>query len=45
MTQRLTGDLWITTTTRNRAARPAPDLVERNFSAPAPNELWVADIS
>ena len=26
-------------------ARPAPDLVERNFSAPAPNRLWVADIT
>jgi putative transposase len=36
---------WITTTTRDRAARPAPDLVERNFSATAPNELWVADIT
>jgi transposase InsO family protein len=30
---------------RDRAARPAPDLVERNFSAPAPNRLWVADIT
>jgi putative transposase len=36
---------WITTTTRDRGARPAPDLVERNFSAPAPNRLWVADIT
>ncbi len=36
---------WITTTTRDRAMRPAPDLVERNFSAPAPNELWVADLT
>jgi len=36
---------WITTTTRDRAARPAPDLVERNFSAPAPNQLWVSDIT
>ena len=36
---------WITTTTRDRAMRPAPDLVERNFSAPAPNELWVSDIT
>ena len=35
---------WITTTTRDRAA-PAPDLVERNFSAPAPNQLWVSDIT
>jgi integrase-like protein/helix-turn-helix protein len=36
---------WITTTVRDRAARPAPDLVERNFSTPAPNRLWVADIT
>jgi putative transposase len=36
---------WITTTTRDRGARPAPDLVERNFSAPAPNAVWVADIT
>ena len=26
-------------------ARPAPDLVERNFSAEGPDELWVADIT
>ena len=26
-------------------ARPAPDLVERNFTAAAPNLLWVADIT
>jgi len=36
---------WITTTVRDRNARPAPDLVERNFVAPGPNRLWVADIS
>ena len=36
---------WIITTVRDRQARPAPDLVERNFSAPAPNRLWVADIT
>jgi putative transposase len=36
---------WIVTTVRDRQARPAPDLVERNFAAPAPNCLWVADIS
>jgi putative transposase len=27
------------------AATPAPDLVNRQFTAPAPNQLWVADIS
>ncbi len=36
---------WIITTVRDRSARPAPDLVVRNFSAPAPNRLWVADIT
>ena len=36
---------WITTTVRDRNARPAPDLVERNFVAPGPNRLWVADIT
>ena len=36
---------WITTTVRDRSARPAPDLVNRNFTAAAPNRLWVADIT
>ena len=36
---------WVTTTVRDRNARPAPDLVERNFDAPGPNRLWVADIT
>ncbi len=36
---------WIHTTVRDRNARPAPDLVERNFLAPQPNCLWVADIT
>ncbi len=36
---------WVTTTVRDRHARPAPDLVERNFTAAAPNRLWVADIT
>ena len=35
----------ITTTQRDRDARPAPDLVERNFAAAEPNRLWVADIT
>ena len=35
-----------TTTTRKDAkARPAPDLVNRNFSADGPDQLWVADIT
>jgi putative transposase len=33
------------TTQRNRAAQPAPDLVQRAFVAAAPNELWVSDIT
>lgn len=33
------------TTVRDRDARPAPDLVERDFTAPAPDQLWVADIT
>jgi putative transposase len=32
------------TTRRAPAARPAPDHVDRDFSAEAPDELWVADI-
>jgi putative transposase len=32
-------------TRRDPAATPAADLVNRQFTAPAPNQLWVADIS
>ena len=35
----------ITTTRRDQDARPAPDLVDRNFVASAPNQLWVTDIT
>jgi putative transposase len=35
----------VTTTRRDPDARPAPDLVDRNFTATAPNQLWVADIT
>ena len=34
-----------TTTRRDKEARPAPDLVDRNFVASRPNQLWVADIT
>jgi putative transposase len=34
-----------TTTLRNRDQRPAPDLVDRNFTADGPDRLWVADIT
>ena len=33
------------TTQRRKEARPAPDLVNRNFTADAPDRLWVADIT
>ena len=33
------------TTIRDRNARPAPDLVDRKFTATAPDQLWVADIT
>lgn len=35
----------VTTTRRDKDARPAPDLVDRNFIATRPNQLWVADIT
>lgn len=33
------------TTQRQTGATPVPDLVQRNFTASCPNELWVADIT
>jgi putative transposase len=33
------------TTIRGERQRPAPDLVNREFSAPRPDRLWVADIT
>ena len=33
------------TTQRDKEARPAPDLVDRNFTAAGPDQLWVADIT
>jgi len=33
------------TTVRDRDARPAPDLVDRNFTADQRDRLWVADIT
>ena len=38
------GKTW-RTTTPGEASRRAADLVERNFSAIAPNRLWVADLT
>ncbi len=34
-----------TTTQRDKEARPAPDLVDRTFTASGPNQLWIADIT
>ena len=36
---------WMVTTVRDQNHRPAPDLVKRNFVGPAPNSVWVADIT
>ena len=33
----------VTTTIRDRDARPAPDLVDRKFRADGPDQIWVAD--
>ena len=35
----------VVTTRRDQQARPAPDLVDRNFTAERRNQLWVADIT
>ena len=36
---------WCITTERNKRARPAPDLVNRQFVATDINQLWVADMT
>jgi putative transposase len=36
---------WRTTTQRSPSYTPAPDLVDRDFSAEGANQLWVADIT
>ncbi len=36
---------WPSTTIRDDNKRPAPDLVERDFTAEEPDDLWVADIT
>jgi transposase InsO family protein len=35
----------LVTTRRDKDATPAPDLVQRDFSAEGPDELWVGDIT
>jgi putative transposase len=34
---------FVVTTQRSESGRPAPDLVQRQFRAERPNQLWVAD--
>jgi putative transposase len=36
---------FVRTTVRDRDAAPAPDLVNRRFTASRPDQLWVADIT
>jgi len=36
---------YVRTTMRQAGARPAPDLVKRDFAVAGPNRLWVADIT
>ena len=36
---------FVVTTQRDQRQRPAPDLVEREFKADGPNQLWVADMT
>ena len=36
---------WVRTTIRDEKTRPVPDLVQRQFTATAPNQVWVADIT
>jgi putative transposase len=36
---------WVRTTRRGRSPRAVPDLVDRDFTADGPDQLWVADIT
>ena len=36
---------FVRTTIRDESAAPFPDLVQRDFTAPGPDRLWVADIT
>lgn len=36
---------YVVTTRRDAKQRPAPDLVNRKFTAAGPNQLWVADMT
>jgi len=39
------GRAWITTTCPDTEAARSPDLVDRQFTATAPNQLWVSDFT
>ena len=39
------GRSWCVTTKRDKKQRPAPDLVQREFTATGINQLWVADMT
>jgi len=39
------GRVWVKTTVGDDALGRPADLVDRNFTAPAPNRLWVADLT
>ena len=41
----LTRRKFCRTTIRDETGRPAPDLLGRDFTAPGPNQRWVADIT
>jgi putative transposase len=43
--QGVTRRKWVTTTRREPQARPAPDLLERDFTAAGPDQRWVADVT
>jgi putative transposase len=43
--QGVTRRKWVTTTDRDEDKGPAPDLVDRDFTATDPDQLWVADIT
>jgi len=43
--QGVTRRKWITTTRREPSARPAPDQLQRDFTATAPDQTWVADLT
>ena len=36
---------WKRTTLPGKSTRPVPDLVDRDFTATGPDQLWVADIT